>query len=80
MKINVEVDCTPEEARRFMGLPDLTPVHEAYVHQLVDTVKNGVSSEALETMTKSWGPMSDAGFKLWQETTYHDAPTLVFSR
>ncbi|WP_371917856.1 DUF6489 family protein, partial [Pseudomonas sp. FW306-02-F08-AA] len=23
MKINVEVDCTPEEARRFMGLPDL---------------------------------------------------------
>jgi methylated-DNA-[protein]-cysteine S-methyltransferase len=31
MKVKVEVDCTPEEARRFMGLPDLTPVHEAYV-------------------------------------------------
>jgi len=67
MKINVEVECTPEEARRFMGLPDLSPVHDAYVTQLVDTVKNGVSSDALETMMKSWGPMSDAGFKLWNQ-------------
>ena len=67
MKINVEVDCTPEEARRFMGLPDLSPVHEAYVAQLVDTVKNGVSTEGMETMLKSWGPMSDAGLKLWQQ-------------
>ena len=67
MKINVEVDCTPEEARRFMGLPDLSPVHDAYVAQLVDTVKNGVSSDALETMMKSCGPMSDAGFKLWNQ-------------
>ena len=68
MKINVEVDCTPEEARRFMGLPDLTPVHEAYVAQLVDTVKNGVGADGLEAMMKSWGPMSDAGLKLWQQT------------
>lgn len=67
MKINVEVDCTPEEARRFMGLPDLTPVHDAYVSQLVETVKNGVSTDAMETMMKSWGPMSDAGFKMWQQ-------------
>ncbi len=25
MKINVDVDCTPQEAHRCMGLPDLTP-------------------------------------------------------
>jgi hypothetical protein len=28
MKITANVDCTPEEARRFLGLPDLTPVHQ----------------------------------------------------
>jgi hypothetical protein len=67
MKINVEVDCTPEEARRFMGLPDLSPVHEAYVGQLVDSVKTGVSAEAMEAMMKSWAPMGDAGLKLWQQ-------------
>ena len=31
MKINVEVDCTPEEARRAIGLPDLTPLHDSYI-------------------------------------------------
>jgi hypothetical protein len=66
MKINVEVDCTPEEARRFMGLPDLTPIHDAYIAKMLDTVRNGVSSEAMETMLKSWAPMGDAGLNLWQ--------------
>ena len=31
MKVNVEVDCTPEEARRFLGLPDVSKANEAYV-------------------------------------------------
>jgi len=34
MKVSVDVDCTPEEARRFLGLPDLSAVHEAYVEKL----------------------------------------------
>ena len=67
MKFNVEVEATPEEARRFLGLPDLTPVHEAYVSQMVDSVKNGVSSEAVDAMFRSWGPMSEAGFRMWQQ-------------
>ncbi len=66
MKITVDVDCTPEEARRFMGLPDLTPVHDAYVAKMIDTVQNGVSPDMLVTMVKSWAPMGDAGLKLWQ--------------
>ena len=28
MKITVDVDCTPQEARAFMGLPDVTPLNE----------------------------------------------------
>ena len=68
MKITVDVDCTPEEARRFMGLPDLTPVHDAYIAQMLDAVKNGgVSRDALEGMMKSWMPMGEAGVKLWQQ-------------
>jgi Family of unknown function (DUF6489) len=66
MKITVDVDCTPEEARRFMGLPDLAPVHEAYVSKMVDTVQNGVSPDMLTGMLKNWAPMGDAGIKLWQ--------------
>jgi hypothetical protein len=29
MKITIEVDCTPEEARRFFGLSDAVPVQQA---------------------------------------------------
>ena len=34
MKISFDIDCNPEEARRFLGLPDVTPVNEAFVEEL----------------------------------------------
>ena len=67
MKVSVDVDCTPEEARRFLGLPDLTPVHEAYVDKLKAAVSEGPSAEVLTDMMKAWGPMSEAGLGLWRE-------------
>ena len=39
MKMNITVECTPEEARAFLGLPDITPVNEA----LVNSVKPGAA-------------------------------------
>jgi len=66
MKITVDVDCTPEEARRFMGLPDLTPVHEVYVSKMVDTVQNGITPDVLVGMIKTWAPMGETGMKMWQ--------------
>jgi hypothetical protein len=67
MKINVEVDCTPEEARRAMGLPDLTPLHDRYVAMMMETIEGGgVRPEMLESMLKSWMPMSEAGLSMWR--------------
>ena len=66
MNVTINVDCTPEEARRFMGLPDLTPVHQAYVEKLQKMVGDGVTPDVLTDMMKSWGPMSDAGMDLWR--------------
>ncbi|RYD59726.1 MAG: hypothetical protein EOP60_01580 [Sphingomonadales bacterium] len=66
MKINVEVDCTPEEARRFMGLPDLTPVHDVYVKMMTDAVENQTNPEAFQQLMQSWSPMGDAGMNFWK--------------
>lgn len=66
MKISVDVDCTPEEARRFLGLPDLTPVHQAYIEKMTRAVTEGVSAESFTEMTRAWGPMSDAGMAMWK--------------
>ena len=65
MKISVDVDCTPEEARRFLGLPDLTPLHDIYVEKMKETMEQGVTPETIEKMMKSWGPMSEAGLSMW---------------
>jgi len=67
MKVTVDVDLTPEEARRAMGLPDLTPLHERYVASLLEAMNGQVRPELLENMMKSWAPMSEAGFAMWRQ-------------
>ena len=67
MKINVEVDCTPEEARRFMGLPDFSPVHEKYIANILDSMDKGISPELMENLFKNWAPMGETGIKMWRQ-------------
>ena len=66
MKITAEVDCTPEEARRAMGLPDLTPIHDRYVTLMMETMEGGVKPELLESMMRNWAPMGEAGMAMWR--------------
>lgn len=67
MKVTVDVDCTPEEARRFLGLPDLTPVHDAYVETMRKMMADGIAADSMTEMMKSWGPMSEAGLGFWKQ-------------
>lgn len=67
MKVTVNVDCTPEEARRFLGLPDLTPVHQAYVEKMHKAVTEGVGPEMFGEMMRAWGPMNEAGMNMWRQ-------------
>ncbi len=66
MKVTVDVDCTPEEARRFLGLPDLTPVHQAYVERMTRLAAEGLTGEQLGDLIKSWGTTGEAGLALWR--------------
>ncbi len=67
MKISVDVDCTPEEARRFMGLPDLSSVHEAYLTRMRSAIEQGITPDAIQSMMQSWGPMGEASMNLWRQ-------------
>jgi hypothetical protein len=67
MKVTIEVECTPEEARRTMGLPDLTPLHDRYLARMQEAIDGGgVSPEMVNTLVKSWAPMNDAGMDFWR--------------
>lgn len=66
MKVTIEIDCTPEEARRMVGLPDLTPLHERYLQAMGEALEGQMRPEAIEAMVKSWAPMGEAGLTYWR--------------
>jgi Family of unknown function (DUF6489) len=61
MKFNIEVDCTPEEVRRLVGLPDLTGVHDVYLDKMKETMTKGITPDMLESMARNWMPGGAAG-------------------
>lgn len=67
MKVTVDIDCTPEEARRFMGLPDLGPVHDAYIEKMRKTMTEGITPDVMTEMMKSWAPMGEASLAMMNQ-------------
>ena len=67
MKVSVDVDCTPAEARAFLGLPDVTPIHDKYIKTVIDSFEGVGNVEQMETLFKSFSPMGDAGVRLFQQ-------------
>jgi hypothetical protein len=58
MKVTVEVDCTPEEARRFLGLPDVVPMQQAAMEKLQQRMDGAIAATAPEALMKAWMPMA----------------------
>ena len=54
MKINVEVDCTPAEARAFLGLPDVTPLNDAMVAEMQKRMQDNISAMQPEELMTTW--------------------------
>jgi hypothetical protein len=54
MKARVEVDCTPEEARAFLGLPDVRTLNEALVKQMRERMDANLAMMAPEELMKGW--------------------------
>jgi len=58
MKVTVEIDCTPEEARRFLGLPDLRPMQDAVMAKVQQQMVDSVTALSPEALLKSWLPLA----------------------
>ena len=64
MKITINVECTPEEARRYMGLPDVAPMQEAMLKDMQERMMANVTSMRPDEMMKACPPM---GIESWLE-------------
>lgn len=66
MKVQIEIDCSPEEARAFMGLPDVSKANDIYVDTVSKAMKGVSNPEQLQQFAKQLAPMGQIGFKLFQ--------------
>ena len=66
MKINVEIDCTPEEARSFMGLPDVSKANSIYVDNISKAMQGVSQPDQLREYAEALAPMGQMGLKLFQ--------------
>ncbi|MFV0644731.1 MAG: DUF6489 family protein [Sphingomonadaceae bacterium] len=66
MKVNIEIDCTPGEAREFMGLPDVGKANEFYVDAVTSAMKSVAGPDQMQDFVKQLAPMGQAGLKLFQ--------------
>jgi hypothetical protein len=54
MKVTVEIDCTPDEARQFLGLPDLKPLQASLLAKMEAQMTEAASRFAPDAILKSW--------------------------
>ncbi len=57
MKFTVDVDCTPEEARTFLGLPDVKTIQDKMMKEMEDKLRSNLTSMDPESLMKMWMPM-----------------------
>ncbi len=67
MKLKFDVECTPEEARQFLGLPDVAPMQERLMKDLEERLQENMQSLTPEEMVKTWMPASMAGMAEMQK-------------
>ena len=67
MKIKLDVDCTPEEARAFLGLPDVAPMQRALVEEIGQRMRAGLEAMDPEDVMKTWMPLGLQGLEQAQK-------------
>ena len=67
MKVTIDIDCTPQEARTFFGLPDVEPMQKALMQQLQDRMQQNLAAMEPEALMKTWLPVSIQSFEQLQK-------------
>ena len=54
MKVNIEIECTPLEARQFFGLPDVQPMQQAVMAEMERRTLAEMEKFAPENLLQTW--------------------------
>ena len=73
MKVRVEMDLTPEEARRLMGLPDLTAMQGRLLEEFERRMKAAMENSEPDAIVKQWFSLGSQGFEQFQRFLWDSA-------
>ena len=74
MKITVDVECTPAEARAFMGLPDVEPMQKAAMAEIERRMLADLERYTPEALFKAWLPIAGMNAEWFQDFLKRAAP------
>jgi hypothetical protein len=77
MKVNITLDCTPQEARKFLGLPDVEPLQKAMLKQMQERTENAMNMMDPETLLKQWAPIGLQSLEHFQRFMFDAARSMV---
>ena len=67
MKIHMDVDLTPDEARTLFGLPDVKPMQKALMADMEARMKKALTAMEPDALLKMWLPASLQSLEQWQK-------------
>ena len=67
MKIHMDVDMTPDEARALVGLPDVKPMQAAMMGEVEARMKKALTAMEPDALIRTWLPASLQGLEQWQK-------------
>ncbi|MBR9825015.1 MAG: hypothetical protein GYB36_04325 [Alphaproteobacteria bacterium] len=63
MKVNIDIECSPEEARAFLGLPDVSVLNDRMIEEMIKRMEANMDSMEPEALMRQWtafgGQMTD---------------------
>lgn len=81
MKVNIEMEMTPQEARAFLGLPDLSGVQKQFVDQASAQMRAAFDAGDPEEMLRAWAPLGGAkAFQAFQKALWDSAAAMTVKR
>lgn len=73
MKLNIQIDMTPDEARKFLGLPDVSKAQERMMGEIEKRMKAAIDINDPEAMMRAWMPLGGQGFEQFQRFLFDSA-------
>ena len=65
MKVTIDIDCTPLEARQFFGLPDVQPMQKAILEEMEKRTLAEIAKFTPENLLQTWFSTGQQGADLF---------------